>query len=218
MKKPLKWLPLYVDPWLFGSTRHELTRAQRGDFIDLLLVSAKDSGYIRANETTPYPIAQLAGLLCVPADELQGTIEACVRHGKIRRLENGILYVANWETYKLTPQYRRRLEASPLREEREKRGEESKGNGNNGSKKGTSESSPSEDLDTISTPIPKTLPLKLRDKIVELRLERKTLSERIGRMRSKGETCDSQGHNLAEMERSVANIDADINAIFEANR
>jgi hypothetical protein len=134
MKQPLKWLPLYVDPWLFGSTRHELTREQRSDFVDLLLLAAKDSGFIRANEKTPYPVAQLSGLLCIETAALEETIARCIEVGKLERRENGTLYVVNWERYKLTPQYRRRLESGQEEKaeiEENKRGEESKGERNN---------------------------------------------------------------------------------------
>jgi len=109
MKKPLTWVPWYVDSWIFGSSRIELTRAQRSDFLDLVLLAGKDDGYIRANLTTPYPLAQLAGLLCIDPPDLEETINRCVEVGKISRLSNGVLYVCNWETYKLTDRWRRKL-------------------------------------------------------------------------------------------------------------
>ncbi|MBE3111417.1 MAG: hypothetical protein IMZ46_13090 [Acidobacteria bacterium] len=178
MKKPLRWVPLFVDPWIFGSSRHELTRAQRSDFIDLLLLSAKDQGYLRANETMGYPIAQLAGLLCVQPAELEETIELCVKYGKLQRFDNGILYISSWEQYKLTPQYRGRIDPpsdSPSEEnEKIKRGEENKGNGNKVSKKGTSTPPPHENdhqefgEDGLLT-IPKGLPFKARDELIEVR-------------------------------------------------
>ena len=180
MKQPLPWVPWRVDSWLFGSSRHELSRAQRADFLDLVLLAAKDSGYIRANEMTPYPIAQLAGLLCVEPAEIEETIEVCIRVGKITRLENGTLYVTSWATYKLTPQYRRRLQGSPSdspsEDQREiKEEEESKGEGNTVSRKGTCVSkkgtlspSPSEihdqELDKNGLlPIPDRLPFEALD-------------------------------------------------------
>ena len=109
MKKPLTWVPWYVDSWIFGSSRIELTRAQRSDFLDLVLLAGKDNGYIRANLTTPYPLAQLAGLLCIDPPDLEETINRCVEVGKISRLSNGVLYICNWETYKLTDRWRRKL-------------------------------------------------------------------------------------------------------------
>jgi hypothetical protein len=113
MKNPLPWFPLHVDSWLFGSTRIELTNEQRAIFIDLVAVGAKDSGYIRANETTPYPLEQLAGFLRLDLDVLKETIERCIDTGKIERLPNGILRIVNWETYALSRQYRGRVGKVP---------------------------------------------------------------------------------------------------------
>ena len=53
------WFPFWVDKWLFGSTRIELEPDERGVFVDLLSLSKKDSGYIRANEGVPYLESQL---------------------------------------------------------------------------------------------------------------------------------------------------------------
>jgi hypothetical protein len=115
MKKPLTWIPLWIDSWLYGSTRIELTLEQRAIFVDLLALAGKDEGFIRANVEIPYPIEQLAGLIAVSPDLLSRTIERCIETGKIERLPNGTLRIVNWERFKLTRQYRHRLEnPSPL--------------------------------------------------------------------------------------------------------
>jgi hypothetical protein len=110
MKKPLKWLPLDVDSWLFGSTRLELTHAQRAIFTDLLALAAKDSGFIRANEITSYPVEQLAGLLRADVELVASTIERCIETGKLVRFSIGTLKVTNWERYQLSRQYRWQVE------------------------------------------------------------------------------------------------------------
>jgi hypothetical protein len=209
MKQPLKWLPLYVDPWLFGSTRHELTREQRSDFVDLLLLAAKDSGFIRANEKTPYPVAQLSGLLCIETAALEETIARCIEVGKLERRENGTLYVVNWERYKLTPQYRRRLESGQEEKaeiEEKKRGEESKRERNSVSQKRntvsqkrtspppTSEEQTSEVDEDGLLPIPKNLPFKVRDELVE----RKGDICRLLRLLSRGVNQDGESRISVE--------------------
>jgi len=202
MKEPLRWVPLYVDPWIFGSSRHELTRAQRSDFIDLLLLSAKDSGYLRANETMGYPIAQLAGLLCVQPEELEETISRCIEVGKLERRENGILYVVNWERYKLTPQYRRRLKSGPSSDsssenrEEKREEEERKGKGNTLSEKGNVVSqkgnmAPSPSVENGNEEdglflIPEGLPFEAKDELVQRRAE----IRRIQRLLSTGKCQD----------------------------
>jgi len=138
MKKPLPWVPVYVDSWLFGSTTDELTPDEESVWLRLLLLSAKDSGYLRANENMGYPPAALAGLIRRPVELVERAVAKCIGVSKLKRLENGILYVAAWKKYALTPQYRSRLEhgSSPdlSSENKEKK---SKGEGNNVSKKGT---------------------------------------------------------------------------------
>ncbi len=132
------WYPFYIYKWLFGSTRHELiinrdwpTRwpalvplvpewMLKADFIDLraiftdLMTLAKtDGGYIRANESTPYPHSQLAGMWCVPLDCLNATIAICL-HKDVHKLEEptpGIYYLPSQEVYAFSDRYKRKIQA-----------------------------------------------------------------------------------------------------------
>jgi len=110
--KTFDWIPLYVDKWIFGSTRIELTHEERAIWIDFLALASKDDGYIRANKETPYPLQQLAGMLCCEMDLLTTTIAkfASKEIKKIKVYKNGIIYLLNWEEYKLTPRHKRRFE------------------------------------------------------------------------------------------------------------
>jgi hypothetical protein len=158
-KKP--WLPLWVDSWLFGSTRLELSVGQRATFTDFLCLARKDNGFIRANEGVPYPTAQLAGLLCVPESLIIETIERCIEVGKLERQPNGTLYVLNWEKYQLTPRHVRRLappHSSPKEKEIERKGKERKAK--------TDIRSAKEDISL--PPIPKNCPFTERDKMLKL--------------------------------------------------
>jgi hypothetical protein len=205
MKKPLNWIPLWIDPWLFGSTRIELSLEQRAVWIDLLTLAGKDSGFIRANEGVPYPLEQLAGLLRIPQDVLEATIGRCIEVTKLERLQDGTLRVASWDRYKLTPQYRRRLnppsQTLPSSEKEEKRrGEESKGegntgspHGNTGSKKGNTEpqTGKEEGQDDLP-PIPKGIPFEIQDQLRRLRADiRKT--ERVFRDPNRDKSKYSHG-------------------------
>jgi len=109
-KQTQMWIPLYVDKWIFGSTRIELDPSERSVFIDLLVFGAKDQGYIRANETTAYPHTQLAGLLNIPVELLQSTIVKCLHFEKIIELIPGIYRLKNWEEYQLSYDYKYRIE------------------------------------------------------------------------------------------------------------
>lgn len=112
-----KWFPLWIDKWIFGSTRHELIIVDekgemidlRGVFIDLLALAKKDEGYIRANEFTPYPKEQLAGLFCVPTEYLEKVIKICLQHEKLSEPSPGIFFVNSNDVYSLTERHVRRI-------------------------------------------------------------------------------------------------------------
>ena len=108
-KSTQMWIPLYVDKWIFGSTRIELEPAERGVFIDLMVLGAKDEGFIRANETTPFLQVQLAGLLNIPIDLLKSTIAKCIAFGKLEEHAQGIYRLCNWDKYQLSDDYRYRI-------------------------------------------------------------------------------------------------------------
>jgi hypothetical protein len=114
----LKWIPLYVDKWLYGSTREELEPAECAVWIDILALAAKDDGYIRANEGFPYSVRRLAGLLGRDEELIGRTIEKCLatftanpeERPKLTRLADGTLYVTNWEEYRLSERHERRFQ------------------------------------------------------------------------------------------------------------
>jgi len=114
------WLPLWRNKWLMGSTRWELDPGERSVFIDFLCLAAADDGFIRANPLTPYPIAYLAATLQAPAELISRTIEKCIEVGKVVRLENGILYIANWKDYQLDPRRKREVMEGAKDDHREK--------------------------------------------------------------------------------------------------
>jgi len=125
----MSWFPLYADKWIFGSTRIELDPDERAVWIDLLALATKDNGYVRANEETPYPLQQLAGLFCVPIELLDRTIKKCLSENinKIERLDNGTLYIINWEEYQFTDRYKRKLKSSSALTEQQGRKPERQG-------------------------------------------------------------------------------------------
>jgi len=101
------WFPLWVDKWIFGSTRIECTLEERAIWIDFLALASKDNGYIRANETIAYPLELLAGLLFIPLEILKKAVKKFEETGKIRIDQNGSIYVINWKEYQLSNSYKR---------------------------------------------------------------------------------------------------------------
>ncbi|MEE9510407.1 MAG: phage replisome organizer N-terminal domain-containing protein [Candidatus Bathyarchaeia archaeon] len=104
------WFPFWVDKWIFGSMRIECTLEERAIWVDLLALASKDEGYIRANEETPYPLQQLAGMLIVPEETLKKAINKFVKLGKIKREKNKTLYVAKWDKYQFSDRWKREVE------------------------------------------------------------------------------------------------------------
>jgi len=112
------WFPLYIDKWLLGSTRHELTHEERAIWTDLMALSKKDQGYIRANEGIPYPLEQLAGMLMSRFDTFEKTLELVTRViekclspavGKLKKMNDGTLFVLSHESYLLSDRWEREL-------------------------------------------------------------------------------------------------------------
>lgn len=121
------WFPFWIDKWLLGSTRDELTIEQCAIWVDFLALSYKDEGYIRANKGIPYPIKRLAGLLNRPAKLIQATIDRCLepKINKLRLESDGTLYVVSHPEYELSKRHKRRLRAE----------EDVRQNGHDGQKK-----------------------------------------------------------------------------------
>ena len=104
------WFPWWPDKWIFGSVRIEFTPAERGMWVDMLSLASKDDGHIRANEDTPYPLAQLAGMLIIPEEELDAAIKKFIKFKKLTKLKSDTLYVTKWEKYQFSERHKRRLE------------------------------------------------------------------------------------------------------------
>jgi len=104
------WFPWWPDKWIFGSVRIEFTPAERGMWVDMLSLASKDNGHIRANEETPYPLAQLAGMLIIPEKELDAAINKFIKHKKLIKLKSGTFYVTKWEKYQFSERHKRRVE------------------------------------------------------------------------------------------------------------
>jgi len=103
------WFPWWPDKWIFGSVRIECTPAERGIWVDLLSLASKDDGHIRANEETPYPLRQLAGMLLIPEKELDNAIKKFTEKRKLTKTKFGTLYVTKWDKYQFSDRHKRRV-------------------------------------------------------------------------------------------------------------
>lgn len=105
----MQWIPLWIDKWIFGSTRIELQPDERSVWVDLMALSAKDHGFVRANAGVSYPIPQLAGLLCITEELLNRTIKRCIEVKKIIPCQDGSIFLPSWGEYQLSDRHKRRF-------------------------------------------------------------------------------------------------------------
>lgn len=120
MKKAPLWIPLWVDKWLLGSTRCELSSAERAIFLDLLCLASKKNGIIEFGNGIGYKESQLAGLLMEEEALIHSTIEKSIKFGKLLRDKSGVLIIANWNEYRISLRYRQMLD----KQAREQKSEE----------------------------------------------------------------------------------------------
>lgn len=122
------WVKLWVNEWLNGTTRFEMTDAQRAFWIDLLAMAgwSRIPGIVCAGQVNGiyvgYPITKFQSLLSEPMD-VEATLELFERSGKILiEITQEIpikLYkitLINWDKYQSEYQrqkkYRKRLQQS----------------------------------------------------------------------------------------------------------
>jgi hypothetical protein len=105
------WVKLWVNDWLEGTTRYQMSDAQRAFWIDLLAMAGRSrfGGIVCSGKDGEqwigFPLAKFQGLLAEPID-VEATFELFQRTGKItmevagqgaRRLYT--LFISNWVHY-----------------------------------------------------------------------------------------------------------------------
>lgn len=105
-----QWVKLWVNEWLDGTTRFELTAAQRLLWVDLLALAGRSRfpGFIYAgtgqgNDRVGYPIAYLAGVLQMDETDTNNALKLLAAHGHITldevSSEKYVIGIVNWEKY-----------------------------------------------------------------------------------------------------------------------
>ena len=112
--KPSKrnWVKLWVDEWLSGTTRFELSEKQRSIWIDLIALAGKSRfpGIIASGQYEDsyrgYPLSYLAGSLVYSEVDFIDALNNCEKYGKIRierhvhdDIENLVIHINNWDKY-----------------------------------------------------------------------------------------------------------------------
>lgn len=94
------WIKVFVTGWLHGSIRWQLEPAERGVFIDLLVLAGEcgREGEISDNDSRPFPLDFLANSLNITRELLDSTIDKCVKEGRLLVKED-VIIVVNWKAY-----------------------------------------------------------------------------------------------------------------------
>jgi len=109
----MPWLKVDTSGWLKGSIRKQLTPAQRGVWMDILAMAGDcrlRDGTLRHAEGIPMDRDYIAGVLRIPIELLNETINACQKDknradskSRIAIWDDGTIQISNWERYQSTP-------------------------------------------------------------------------------------------------------------------
>jgi N-terminal phage replisome organiser (Phage_rep_org_N) len=99
------WVKLWVNEWLTGTVRFEMSPAQRGMWADLLAMggASRHPGFIAAGETNGklygYPDDYLCGIFRCTPKFLKETLALFEQQDRVRRSKNRVIEIINWEKY-----------------------------------------------------------------------------------------------------------------------
>jgi N-terminal phage replisome organiser (Phage_rep_org_N) len=98
------WVKLWVNEWLTGTVRFEMSPAQRGMWADLLALggASRHPGFIAAGETNGklygYPADYLCGIFRCNEKFLQETLKLFEAQDRIKT-RKGVIEILNWAKY-----------------------------------------------------------------------------------------------------------------------
>jgi hypothetical protein len=106
-----RWIKVFVNDWLEGTTRHQMSDAQRAFWIDLLAMAGRSrfGGIVCSGkdgeELIGHPLSKFQGLLADPF-HVEGTFALFERTGKITMQVSGagprklyVIHITNWARY-----------------------------------------------------------------------------------------------------------------------
>jgi len=100
-----RWIKVYINEWLEGSIRVDLTSAERGVWVDLLLLGglSRNEGRIERSKGIPYEDDALVNKFEIDEKLLKSTLEKCFKEGRLQRAKDGALVITNWGKYQAVP-------------------------------------------------------------------------------------------------------------------
>ena len=98
----MKWIRLWTEETVFGSTFKELNAEERGVWFSLLAlagIGAPPPGEIKVCDKWGYTDHQLAAMLKVDKDLTRKVLNRLVKVEKITISKENIIYINNWKRY-----------------------------------------------------------------------------------------------------------------------
>ena len=98
----MKWIRIWTEETLHGSTFKELTAAERGIWFSLLPLAGTGvppEGQIKVSDEYGYSTKQLASLLYVDINVLENALKRLVAVSKITISASDVITIQNWQRY-----------------------------------------------------------------------------------------------------------------------
>jgi len=107
----MKWIRLWVDETLDGTTFTELTMEERGVWFCLLALAGRGRrpGIVEAHQGDPWEISALASYLKCSIEVLSSTILKLSQVKKVLLDDKGIISINNWSKYQTSYEKRKSL-------------------------------------------------------------------------------------------------------------
>jgi N-terminal phage replisome organiser (Phage_rep_org_N) len=107
------WVKLWVNEWLTGSVRWQLTPQQRSMWADLLALAGNSRfpGVICSGDTNgvlePFPMDYLCGVFRCKEADVRAAFDLFLAQGRVTINETGVIRIVNWDKYQSEYQLKR---------------------------------------------------------------------------------------------------------------
>jgi hypothetical protein len=94
------WIKLYINNYIMGSVRYQLTPAERSVWVDLLCLAglSPTAGSICDSDNRAYPHSFIANRFNIRTTLLEDTLNKCKEEGRIKE-DSGGIHIINWGSY-----------------------------------------------------------------------------------------------------------------------
>jgi len=97
----MKWIRIWTEETLRGTTFSELDVKERGIWFSLLVMAGASAtpGIVELRKEVAYPLEFLAITINCPLEDLKSTLQKLQHYEKVKILEDGRIKIVNWDRY-----------------------------------------------------------------------------------------------------------------------